>query len=201
MQISIDIESMDAKDTAVVLSVGIAAFNFAKPYDCCIESAQDIYLPIADQIIKHNRTVSGKTMEWHFKTDANNITKMLNRCNTEHKRKSLETAVGHLHQIIGDLLLAQDEENQTVWMRSPSFDGIILGKLFNQFGKDKPWKFRNERDVRTFVETAKLAKHFVQDEMPQPTATLHNAMSDAIYQSEYLVWCNNWINNFAGKAE
>lgn len=67
--------------------------------------------------------------------------------------------------------------NAIVWANSPSFDLVILGNALKKCGYNVPWKYYNERCVRTLLSLAANAKQ----QVPKPTKQ-HNALVDCEYQ-------------------
>ena len=75
-------------------------------------------------------------------------------------------------------------EDPVVWGNSPSFDCRILEHALCVYGIEVPWKFRNERDVRTASHLFK-----VPIEKTRPT-TPHHALADATAEAHTLIAIN-----------
>ena len=81
-----------------------------------------------------------------------------------------------------------------IWGNGARFDIAILEAAYFAIGKGEtlPWKFRNERDVRTLVsfdpETIKNLPF---------TGIMHNPIDDCIYQINYCskIWKNKNLSN------
>lgn len=82
------------------------------------------------------------------------------------------------------------ENNVYVWANSPSFDLIIIEHALKVCGLKTPWKFYNERCVRTLLSLAPAAK----ENISKPT-DVHNALQDCFFQINYCVEVNKLINN------
>lgn len=76
--------------------------------------------------------------------------------------------------------------NRVVWGNGASFDNVILSNAYKVIKCRKPWRFWNDRDVRTVVELGLTLKKFnPKKEMPF-SGTAHNALDDAIHQAKYV---------------
>jgi len=68
-----------------------------------------------------------------------------------------------------------------VWGNSNRFDLGLLNAYFKEFDLALPWKYSNERDVRTLV----AFKPEVKKEMVLEAKDLHNAVNDCYLQIKY----------------
>lgn len=75
--------------------------------------------------------------------------------------------------------------NAQVWGNGSSFDCGILGALYRQWELEQPWKFWNERDVRTVVEMGQTVGFDPRHDMPFD-GVRHDALADAIHQAKYV---------------
>lgn len=73
-------------------------------------------------------------------------------------------------------------DNVNVWANSPSFDLILLSNAYKKFNMAIPWKFYNERCVRTIS----YLKPDVKKNTNRQKGVAHSAIDDCIYQIEYL---------------
>lgn len=70
--------------------------------------------------------------------------------------------------------------NTQIWGNSASFDCGILSEVYNKTSIPIPWKFYNERDVRTLVSfDPKIKKDMVFE------GVKHNAVDDCRHQIKY----------------
>ncbi|GKV89332.1 3'-5' exonuclease [Pectobacterium carotovorum] len=76
-----------------------------------------------------------------------------------------------------------------VWGNGASFDCVILRNSYALAGMEPPWKWWNDRDVRTIVEMGKAVGLDPKKHMPF-SGTRHNALADAIHQAKYVsaIW-------------
>ncbi|MEQ6280825.1 3'-5' exonuclease [Kluyvera huaxiensis] len=82
-----------------------------------------------------------------------------------------------------------------VWGNGASFDNVILRSSYDRANIECPWKFRNDRDVRTMTELGKAIGINPRYDIPFD-GDMHNALSDARHQVKYVsaIW-QQLINN------
>lgn len=164
--IMIDIETLDTKPTAVILSIAAVAFKIESG-QVCMEKF-DYVLNYQEQI-DNGRTTSIDTLLWW---------------GAQSEEAKLLAFAGNvpLHFVIREMtcyLLDYCVDNVRVWANSPSFDLVILKDAYNQ---NVPWNFWNERDVRT------LTSLFPNDE--EKVENNHIAIDDCINQINQV--CNSY---------
>lgn len=76
-----------------------------------------------------------------------------------------------------------------VWGNGASFDNVILRSAFERSQLTPPWKWFNDRDVRTIVELGRALKFDPKKQMPFE-GIQHNALADAVHQAKYVsaIW-------------
>lgn len=76
-----------------------------------------------------------------------------------------------------------------VWGNGASFDNVILRSSYDRANIKCPWKFRNDRDVRTMTELGKAIGINPRYDIPFD-GDMHNALSDARHQVKYVsaIW-------------
>jgi hypothetical protein len=65
----------------------------------------------------------------------------------------------------------------TLWGNGPAFDMSKLAATYELLGKEKPWKYSNERCVRTLVALKPDVKTLIQFD-----GTAHDAIDDCLHQ-------------------
>lgn len=125
--ISIDLETLDTRDTAIILSVGIIADTGE-----ALHHAIDIDMQIAE-----GRTISGSTLLWWLKQNDDARDAITNA-------KPL-SPIDARALILAFLKSLVTEKKYYVWGNAPSFDCDILAHFLGY----KPWPWYRERDVRT----------------------------------------------------
>lgn len=75
------------------------------------------------------------------------------------------------------------------WGNGATFDLAIFRSAYGRLGMETPWKFWDERDVRTVVEMGQAAGFDPKRDMPFQ-GTRHNALDDSRHQAAYVsaIW-------------
>ncbi|MDI0631441.1 3'-5' exoribonuclease [Escherichia coli] len=76
-----------------------------------------------------------------------------------------------------------------VWGNGANFDNTILRRSYERQGIPCPWRYYNDRDVRTIVELGKAIDFDARMAIPFE-GERHNALDDARYQAKYVsvIW-------------
>lgn len=85
-----------------------------------------------------------------------------------------------------------------VWGNSNRFDLGILENAYNKINQDKPWNFRNERDVRTLVSFNPSIKE--KHIKSANNYNKHDALDDCMFQIDYVVETYNSLNQYNNKS-
>jgi hypothetical protein len=134
----IDIETLDTKPGATVLSVGAVKFN---PYDYNQEPYQQtVWLPSLTEQLDAGRGVSDNTLQWWAKQDK----EILDRALSEDGRISLDEFFKDLNRYA----VGADK----IWCQGPQFDMVILEDLYDQFKHHTNWAFWQISDSRTVFD-------------------------------------------------
>lgn len=159
----LDIETLDTKPTAIVLSIGAIIFD---PNSSELSDRMYAVLNQHDQRMK-NRTESLETLAWW-------------RGQSDEAKAVLS---GSRDPTYDTLLLLADwikaHEITAVWGNGVGFDNVIVRDLFNCFEIKSPWPFYLDRCYRTIKAIGK-ANNIA--EVPF-VGTKHNALDDAINQA------------------
>jgi hypothetical protein len=155
----IDIETLSTDTNAHVLAIAMVKFTEKE-----VIKHQVLY---PDPEIQHNtgRKIDFDTIKFWLKSP--DLLKEI----MEKPTKSLSFCSAHLRWFID---LTNYEQN-IVWAKSPSFDLMIMRSLFSS--PMLPWKFSNERDVRTAYD--KLTEKGIELTKPERA---HDPLSDALAQ-------------------
>lgn len=161
----LDLETVSTEKEALILSIGYAIVK-----DGEIVNMGEIRPRMEQQ---PNRHVSFDTIRWWLdgtKADAQRHLSSIEEYDVDVALEVFRAAV----ECHGDWSKVR------VWGNSPNFDCDILAGLYRAMGKEVPWKFYNERDMRTLRD---MHKH---DRTVPKIA--HSAMWDAVAEAEDL--CN-----------
>lgn len=162
--VMVDVETLDTRTSAVILSIGAVRFDIEKPYQ--LGERFHVHIDI-DSCLEHGRTVSGSTVLWWLGQDDDARSKL-----TDAKRVSLPVALDQLSVFIN--------EKDRVWGNGAAFDNAILSDAYRTVGHPQPWRFWGDMCYRTLKN---LYKH-----VPKPTfdGVAHDALDDACNQALHL---------------
>lgn len=151
--IMIDIETLGTEPDSAILSIAAVNFNLT----------ESLYLKIIPESNNdYGRTINISTVKWWFKQSDEARNEFL-----QGNFFDLKHALLQLHNFI--------KPDDIVWANSPSFDCVILKSAFKAVTIECPWKFYNERDVRTLLG---LKPGF------GGRVVTHNALDDCMNQIE-----------------
>lgn len=134
--IMIDIETLDTRASAVVLSV--AALKFQLFEDGVVLLGDQLWTPRLREQLAAGRTTSDKTIKWWGDQPQEARDHWANP----------QTSVVHVYQML-DQLKTFCGSDIPVWANGAVFDVGILESLCAQFGCDIPWRYNMVRDART----------------------------------------------------
>lgn len=175
IDVSLDIETLSLKPNAVVLSIGA----------CTVDKDFHGYLLQEPQIFKR-RDVDPETVEWHRNDHLTLFTAQTTQCSL--RGLSPAVVLESLYAWFAALQLQHCGNEIQIWMNSPSFDGVILQNLANDFATPLPWTFRQERDLRTLKKLALVLEPDLMDAI-QPNNNAHDALADAQHQLKIISHC------------
>lgn len=100
----------------------------------------------------------------------------------------LDDALLQLNEFIAENA-ANGAESVQVWGNGATYDNVLLEASYDRTGIPCPWKFWNNRDVRTIVELGKAIGCKPRYEIPFEGEP-HKAISDALHQVKYVsaIW-------------
>jgi hypothetical protein len=159
----IDLETVDVKPSATILSLGAVKFN---PFDTS-EPYSELYLKInIDDQDQLGRTVSDSTIKWWSEQDPAIMEEAFDQTGSV----SVEFALQQLNKWIVGI----DE----LWGHGYGFDITILEDMYRSIGKPIPWQFWQISDSRT------ITKRMPADPRKSMQTDLHNALADAYFQAK-----------------
>ena len=163
MHASIDLETIDTKPSATVLSLGGVKFD-PKSND---EPHSEFYIKICiEDQDKLGRSASDDTIEWWGKQDE----QIRNEAFDQTGAVSVDEALKQISKFSVGV--------DTFWGQGYGFDYTIMEDMFRQGGRPITWNFWQIRDSRTLFGCCK------QDPRKAIQNDLHNALADAYYQSK-----------------
>lgn len=172
--VMVDLETLDLKPTAVILSIGAVKFN---PDTGQVQSPEDgfhVFCRVEDQL-QHGFSIAEATLVWWLEHNVDTL-----RTDWALKQRvPLDEALRLFAQ-----WLPSKEELRGFWSHGAAFDQAVLEYAYRVRSPDTgpPWGHRQSRDTRTLFALA-------QFELPDNTAK-HVAISDAWTQATAV--CSAW---------
>ncbi|KTG89217.1 exonuclease, partial [Enterobacter hormaechei] len=175
----VDIESMGKKPGAPIVSIGAVFFDPASG-----QTGPEFYKVISLE----------SAMEWGGVPDASTILFWLKATPEARSEIIMDHAIP-----LDDALLqfkdfiaenaANGKDTVQVWGNGATFDNVLLEDSYARTGISCPWKYWNNRDVRTIVELGKAVGYTPRHEIPFEGEP-HKAISDARHQVKYVsaIW-------------
>lgn len=171
--VMLDIETMGTKDNSAIVAIGAVSFNLETG-----DILSSFYKKISlEDAVKYGE-MDASTVVWWLEQSDEARSQI-----TQGDRVPLEDA---LWEFSFWLTVQGDTENTAVWGNGVNFDNAILKKAYGAVGLDVPWKFWNDRDVRTIVDLGeKLTGVNLKATFPFD-GERHNALADAKHQAKYV---------------
>lgn len=175
----VDVESLGKKPDAPIVSIGAVFFDPASG-----QTGPEFYKVISLE----------SAMEWGGVPDASTILFWLKATSEARSEIVMDHAIP-----LDDALLqfkdfiaenaANGKDTVQVWGNGATFDNVLLENSYARTGISCPWKYWNNRDVRTIVELGKAVGYTPRHEIPFEGEP-HKAISDARHQVKYIsaIW-------------
>ena len=146
-EMMIDLETLDTRSKAIVLSVGAVIWETLKDGDGLTYMVHDRLLrrPLIDMQVGFGRTLSEDTLIWWQKQSA------------EARAEAFSEVRQPVGTIVQDLrALALKHSISRFWASPDTFDFPIMESLAEDFGLLSllPWSYRQKFDVRTVISEA-----------------------------------------------
>ncbi|MFK8370921.1 3'-5' exoribonuclease domain-containing protein, partial [Escherichia coli] len=169
----IDLETMGKNPDAPIISIGAIFFD-PQTGDMGPEFSKTIDLETAGGVIDRD------TIKWWLKQSREAQSAIMT------DEIPLDDALLQLREFIDE---NSDEFFVQVWGNGANFDNTILRRSYERQGIPCPWRYYNDRDVRTIVELGKAIDFDARTAIPFE-GERHNALDDARYQAKYVsaIW-------------
>ncbi|EOO9601622.1 3'-5' exoribonuclease [Escherichia coli O157:H7] len=169
----IDLETMGKNPDAPIISIGAIFFD-PQTGDMGPEFSKTIDLETAGGVIDRD------TIKWWLKQSREAQSAIMT------DEIPLDDALLQLREFIDE---NSGEFFVQVWGNGANFDNTILRRSYERQGIPCPWRYYNDRDVRTIVELGKAIDFDVRTAIPFE-GERHNALDDARYQAKYVsaIW-------------
>ncbi|EOM6662421.1 3'-5' exoribonuclease [Escherichia coli] len=169
----IDLETMGKNPDAPIISIGAIFFD-PQTGDMGPEFSKTIDLETAGGVIDRD------TIKWWLKQSREAQSAIMT------DEIPLDDALLQLWEFIDE---NSGEFFVQVWGNGANFDNTILRRSYERQGITCPWRYYNDRDVRTIVELGKAIDFDARTAIPFE-GERHNALDDARYQAKYVsaIW-------------
>nr|WP_318526653.1 3'-5' exoribonuclease [Escherichia coli] len=173
IHLMIDIETMGKNPNAAIISIGAIFFD-PQTGDMGPEFSKTIDLDTAGGVIDRD------VIKWWLKQSREAQSAILT------DEIPLDDALLQLREFIDE---NSGEFFVQVWGNGANFDNTILRRSYERQGIPCPWRYYNDRDVRTIVELGKAIDFDARTAIPFE-GERHNALDDARYQAKYVsaIW-------------
>ncbi|EOY3444528.1 3'-5' exoribonuclease, partial [Escherichia coli] len=173
IHLMIDLETMGKNPDAPIISIGAIFFD-PQTGDMGPEFSKTIDLETAGGVIDRD------TIKWWLKQSREAQSAIMT------DEIPLDDALLQLREFIDE---NSGEFFVHVWGNGANFDNTILRRSYERQGIPCPWRYYNDRDVRTIVELGKAIDFDARTAIPFE-GERHNALDDARYQAKYVsaIW-------------
>ncbi|EGL7838496.1 exonuclease [Escherichia coli] len=169
----IDLETMGKNPDAPIISIGAIFFD-PQTGDMGPEFSKTIDLETAGGVIDRD------TIKWWLKQSREAQSAILT------DEIPLDDALLQLRKFINE---NSGESFVQIWGNGANFDNVILRRSYERLGIPCPWRYYNDRDVRTIVELGNSIGFEVRMAIPFEGVP-HNALDDARHQAKQVsaIW-------------
>ncbi|EJH1677729.1 exonuclease [Escherichia coli] len=169
----IDLETMGKNPDAPIISIGAIFFD-PQTGDMGPEFIKTVDLETAGGIIDRG------AIKWWLKQSREAQSAIL------VDEIPLDDALLQLREFIDE---NSGEFFVRAWGNGANFDNVILRRSYERQGIPCPWRYYNDRDVRTIVELGKALEFDARAAIPFEGVP-HNALDDARHQAKYIsaIW-------------
>ncbi|WP_192967852.1 exonuclease [Escherichia coli] len=172
----IDLETMGTNTNAPIVVIGAVFFD---PQTGEIGPVFYIVISLTDAM-NTGAVPDGGTIKWWLKQSSEARAAILTG------QVKLKDSLSRFREFINEY---SDEKFVQVWGNGATFDNAILRTSYERLDIPCPWRYHNDRDVRTIVELGKAIDFDARTAIPFE-GERHNALDDARYQAKYVsaIW-------------
>ncbi|EGC4561813.1 exonuclease [Escherichia coli] len=172
----IDLETMGTNTNAPIVVIGAVFFD---PQTGEIGPVFYIVISLTDAM-NTGAVPDGGTIKWWLKQSSEARAAILT------DQVKLKDSLSRFREFINEY---SDEKLVQVWGNGATFDNAILRTSYERLDIPCPWRYYNDRDVRTIVELGKAIDFDARTAIPFE-GERHNALDDARYQAKYVsaIW-------------
>lgn len=172
--IMLDLETLGTAPGSVILSLGSCVFDENGPL-AGDKHRFHMFADLKDSVADGLKMDASTVLWWmHPDRDAARLAMLAGQRQSE----ALYTIMIRFRHWLTDC--APDDKTRFIWGKGPSFDCGLLAAAYREKGPDLPWRYSNERCVRT------LAAAFPHIAEPAREGTHHSALDDALHQARHI---------------
>jgi DNA polymerase III epsilon subunit-like protein len=179
--IMLDLETLSTSPEAAILSIGAVLFD---PIEN--QLGREFYQVVALSKSNLDGEISSDTVKW-WEAQNSEARSIFSDPNATPLRDVLVSFTSFIKD--------NCNEDVQVWGNGPAFDNIILTSAYKRNGLEVPWRFRNDRDVRTVVELGRCLRGIDPKTLLPMSGVAHNALDDAKHQALYVNSIFNALKN------
>lgn len=169
--IMLDLETMGFESNSAIVSIGVVAFD---PENDLLGETFYINVDLTS-CLDYGLSVSGETIIWWLKQSSG-------------ARESLfENPLPLKDALVMFGEFVQKFENPKIWGNGIGFDNEIMKNAYKAVGLERPWGYRDDRDLRTLID---IGKSIAGNQPSEIVGTKHNSLDDAISQAKIV--CQYW---------
>lgn len=168
----IDLETMGLRPNAAIVSIGVVKFQQlpGSQLDITVQSTFHVSVSLKS-CLDHGLTTDQSTVDWWSKQSA--------QARSSWQREDAPPLLEALTQLTQWMMVGCSESQNVPWGNGADFDLVLLKSAYNSISADPPWRYYNQKCFRTVKSLFPVA------EVPRQ-GTHHNALDDAMYQTEVL---------------
>ena len=160
IDVIVDIETLGRSADCAVMQIGAVAFERST-----FKEVGGFNVSVKPQ---GNITINADTLRWWLKTNHSLLEQHMSGGNYNHPFVQQQRINGEIYAVYGlainekemlcefrDWLLSfEDMKNVYLWGNGIMFDNRLVREKLEMYGYEYPILYRNDRDIRTFVEVA-----------------------------------------------
>lgn len=173
--VMLDIETLGTSKNSVIISIGAVFFNPATG-----ELGSEFYQTITQSSCEAiGLEVDESTLKW-WSEQSEEAQAVLHCTNKAHIVFALQDFKSWI------LVNATGNKHAEIWGNGSSFDCGIVDNAYRRCNIKLPWRYANERDVRTIVALGRELLNIDPKYAFSFVGTAHNALADAKNQAAYV---------------
>ena len=179
--ISLDLETLGTAPGSVILSIGAVAFNIDDPTHRWLPASLprfDVAIDTASAVAE-GLTIDPDTVMWWLRQSDEARHAMAQK---QGQAAPLHAALRAFREFVGVDTVGSDTVR--IWGNGSDFDNVLLAEAYRKHGIAAPWKFWNNRCLRTL--------RAMNPDVPRVKPRLaHDALSDAEAQAATILVINH----------